>query len=195
MNQCQSGGEDKQKIKEVLTTNKDLFAWTTSDISGIDPRTMPHRLSVCHEAKPMAQRKRMLGEERRLAAEAKASKLKQVGFIREVQYTTWLANIVLVKKSNGQWCMCTDYTDLNNACPKDVYPLPNINRLVDGAAGHDAMSFLDAYLGYNQIPMHESDKPKTNCMTCTVLSPGVDQRSKSTCGRTPRGNQGRKSTD
>nr|KYP65729.1 Transposon Ty3-I Gag-Pol polyprotein [Cajanus cajan] len=57
--------------------------------------------------------------------------------------------------------MCTDYTDLNKACPKDAYPLPNINRLVDGAAGHRFLTFLDAYSGYNQIRMHPRDEDKT----------------------------------
>jgi len=67
-----------------------------------------------------------MNEEKRLIAEQEIP----LGFIREINYTTWLANIVLVQKTNGKWWMCIDYTDLNKACPKDVYPLPNIDRLV-----------------------------------------------------------------
>ena len=67
----------------------------------------------------------------------------------------------MVKKASGKWWMCVDYKDLNKACPKDSYPLPNIDRLVDGAAGHKVLSFLDAYSGYNQISMHHSDRGKT----------------------------------
>ena len=85
----------------------------------------------------------------------------QAGFIQEAHYTTWLANVVLVKKPNDKWRMCTDYTDLNKACPKDSYPSPSIDRLVDGAVGHRYMSFLDAFSGYNQISMHPSDIAKT----------------------------------
>ncbi|RDX93905.1 hypothetical protein CR513_23772, partial [Mucuna pruriens] len=66
------------------------------------------------------------------------------GFIREIQYPTWLANVVMVKKANGKWRMCTDYIDLNKACPKDPYPLPSIDRLVDGASGSTLLSFMDA---------------------------------------------------
>nr|KYP58024.1 Transposon Ty3-I Gag-Pol polyprotein [Cajanus cajan] len=66
----------------------------------------------------------------------------------------------MVKKPNGKWRMCTDYTNLNKACPKDSYPLPNIDRLVDGAAGHKLLTFLDAYSGYNQIRMHPQDEAK-----------------------------------
>nr|KYP61307.1 Retrovirus-related Pol polyprotein from transposon 17.6 [Cajanus cajan] len=89
----------------------------------------------------------------------------ETGFIREIQYTTWLANVVMVKKSNGKWRMCTDYTDLNKACPKDAYPLPNIDRLVNGAADHKFLTFLDAYSGYNQIRMHPRDENKMAFVT------------------------------
>nr|KYP67002.1 Transposon Ty3-I Gag-Pol polyprotein [Cajanus cajan] len=101
-----------------------------------------------------------MGDEKRKAADAEVKKLLQAGFIREVTYTTWLANVVLVKKSSGKWRMCTDYTDLNKACPKDAYPLPCIDRLVDAASGHSIFSFLDAYSGYNQIKMHSADEEK-----------------------------------
>lgn len=89
----------------------------------------------------------------------------QAGFIKEAQYTTWLANIVLVKKPSGKWRMCTDYTDLNKTCPKDAYPMPRIDRLVDEAAGYKFMSFLDAFSGYNQISMHPRDVPRIAFMT------------------------------
>jgi len=64
-------------------------------------------------------------------------------------YTTWLSNVVLVKKDNNKWRMWTDYTNLNKAFPRDAYPLPNIDRLVNGAADNKVLNFLDAYSGYN----------------------------------------------
>jgi len=78
---------------------------------------------------------------------------------------TNLPNVVLVKKANGKWRMCVDYMDLNEACPRDAYPLPNIDRLVDGATGNKVLSFLDAYSRYNQIPMAVSDMNKTAFIT------------------------------
>ncbi|CAL8114261.1 unnamed protein product [Prunus armeniaca] len=78
-------------------------------------------------------------------------KLQAIGFIREVTYPIWLANSVLVKKSDGDWRMCQDYTNLNKACPKDSFPLPRIDQLVDAMAGHELLSFMDAYSVYNQI--------------------------------------------
>jgi len=126
---------------------------------------MCHRLALLPQAKLVAQRKRKMGEERRTAVKSEVSQLTNVGFIREVIYTTWLVNVVMVKKASGKWQMCVDYTDFNKACPKDTYPLPNIDRLVDGTSGHEMLSFLDAYLGYNQIRMYPADEEATTFMT------------------------------
>ena len=90
-----------------------------------------------------------------------------VGHIKEIQYPEWLANVVLVKKVSGKWRMCADFTDLNKACPKDSYPLLNIDALVDGASGCKMLSFLDALSVYNQIKMHPRDESKTAFMTET----------------------------
>jgi len=89
----------------------------------------------------------------------------KVGHIREIQYLEWLANMVLVKKGSGKWRMCVDFIDLNKACPKDSYPLPSIDALVDSASGCKLLSFLDAFFGYNRIMMHPRDKCKTAFMT------------------------------
>ena len=162
------GGMTKSEVKRItklLADNRDLFAWTAEDMPGVDPRVMSHRLFVCKEARPVAQKKRRMGKERRNAAALEVQKLLEAGFIKEIHYTTWLANVVLVKKSNGQWRMCVDYTSLNKACPKDAYPLPSIDRLVDGAAGNKVLSFLDAFSGYNQISMYDRDVEKTTFIT------------------------------
>jgi hypothetical protein len=102
-----------------------------------------------------------MGPERMTAIEKQVKELLDASFIREIRYANWLSNVVMVKKANGKWRMCTDYTDLNKACPKDPFPLPCINKLVDNSAGYKYMSFLDAYSGYNQIPMHPEDQEKT----------------------------------
>nr|KYP61871.1 Retrovirus-related Pol polyprotein from transposon 297 family [Cajanus cajan] len=156
---------EAKDIKQVLRKYSNLFAWTAADMPGIDPNFHCHRLSICRDAKPVAQKKRKMGGERARAVKEETMKLLQAGFIREVKYSTWLANVVMVKKSNGKWRMCTDYMDLNKACPKDAYPLPHIDALVDGAAGHQRLSFLDAYSGYNQIPMYPPDEEKTAFIT------------------------------
>jgi len=84
-------------------------------------------------------------------------KLLAGGFIKEVFHPEWLANPVLVKKKNGSWQMCVDYTSLNKVCPKVSFPLPRIDQIVDSTAGCKLLSFFDAYPGYHQIKMKESD--------------------------------------
>ncbi|RDX86016.1 hypothetical protein CR513_32692, partial [Mucuna pruriens] len=121
----------------------------------IDPGFMCHRLSINPSVKPVAPKKRKQGEEKRRAIKEEVGKLLAASFVREVQYPTWLANVVMVKKAN----------DLNKACPKDPYPLPSIDRLVDGVSGYALLSFMDAYSGYNQIRMHPSDEENTTFIT------------------------------
>ena len=71
----------------------------------------------------------------------------------------------MVKKANVKWRICVDFTDLNKACPKDSYPLPRIDQPIDSTAGHRLLSFMDAFLGYNQIKMDETDQEKTSFIT------------------------------
>nr|BAB39950.1 putative polyprotein [Oryza sativa Japonica Group] len=99
------------------------------------------------------------------SGESQSTKLLRAGVIQEIDHPEWLANPVLVRKSNGKWRMCVDFTDLNKACPKDDFPLPRIDQLVDSTAGCELMSFLDAYSGYHQIHMNPLDIPKTSFIT------------------------------
>ncbi|XP_025662052.1 uncharacterized protein [Arachis hypogaea] len=158
-------GEERDKLVHFLKQNADLFAWTPADMPGIDPSVITHKLAINPAAQPVSQKKRNLGTEKRLASMAEAKKLIDAQFIREIRFTTWLANVVMVRKSNGKWRMCVDFTDLNKACPKDAYPLPCIDTLVDNSCGYGTLSFMDAYSGYNQILMHPSDQEKTAFIT------------------------------
>ena len=96
-------------------------------------------------------------------------KLLTVGFIREVYYPEWLANVFMVKKSNGKWCICVDFIDLSRACPKDNFPLLRIDQLVNSTAGHELLTFMDAFSGYKQIHMNEEDQEKTTFITSQGL--------------------------
>ena len=72
---------------------------------------------------------------------------------------------MLVPKPNGKWRTCVDFTSLNKACSKDSFPLPRIDQLVDATAGHELLSFMDAYSGYIQIPMNPADEEHTSFIT------------------------------
>jgi hypothetical protein len=77
------------------------------------------------------------------------------GFIREVLYPCWLANVVMVKKNNGKWRMCTNFTDLNKCCRKDDFPLSRMDKVVDSAVGCETMTLLDYFSRYHQIRLHK----------------------------------------
>ncbi|XP_058189286.1 uncharacterized protein LOC131306874 [Rhododendron vialii] len=124
-----------------------------------------HKLNVDPTVRPVKQKKRAIAPERNEAAAKEVDKLIQAESIREVLYPDWLANVVMVKNANGKWRMCVDFTDLNKACPKDSFPLPKIDSLADSTAGHELLSFMDAFSGYNQIQMHEGDQEKTSFIT------------------------------
>ena len=82
-----------------------------------------------------------------------------------MEYLDWLASVVLLKKANEKWRLCIDFTDINRACPKDSFPLPRIDLIVDATAGHELLSFMDAFLGYNQIRMDPNDQENTSFVT------------------------------
>ena len=107
----------------------------------------------------------MFAQERDKAIVKEVRKLLEADFIREIYYSNWLANVVMVKKANEKWRMCIDFMDLNRACPKDSYPLPQINTLVDSTARRQLLSFMDAFPGYNQSKMNEDDQERTSFVT------------------------------
>ena len=147
----------RQELIAFLRHNRDVFAWDHEDMPGIDPSVMVHRLNVSPTFPPIKQKKRVFAPERDQAIAEEVRKLREASFIREVYYPDWLANVVMVKKASGKWRMCVDFTDLNKAYPKDSYPFPRVDILVDSTARHQLLSFMDAFYGYNQIRMHEAD--------------------------------------
>ena len=159
----------KKDLVQFLKKNIDVFAWSHKDMPGIDHSIITHRLNVSPSFKPIRQKKRVFAPERDNAIKDEVHKLMAAKLIREVYYLDWLANVVMVKKANGKWRMCVDFTDLNKACPKDSYPLPRIDQLVDSTTGHKLLSFMDAFSGYNQIRMDEADQEKTSFVTSQGL--------------------------
>ena len=116
--------EMRTRLIQFLKENLDVFAWSHEDMPGISPKIIQHKLNVDPERKPVQQRRRAFAPEQDQAITEEVTKLLTAGFIREVYYPDWLANVVLLKKANGKWRMCVDFTDLNKACPKDSFPLP-----------------------------------------------------------------------
>ena len=134
-------------------------------MGGVDPTVITHRLNVDPSFKSVKQKRRIFALERQKVINEEVGKLLQAKAIREVKYPEWLANVVLVKKANSKWRLCIDFIDINRACPKDSFPLPRIDLIVDATTGHELLNFMDAFSGYNQISMDPSDQEKTSFVT------------------------------
>ncbi|XP_059627327.1 uncharacterized protein LOC132270140 [Cornus florida] len=144
--------EEKQRLIDFLTQNADVFAWNHSDMPRISPSVSCHSLNVDPNAKPMKQKQRRFVPERNRIIAEEINRLLEAGFIREVQYPAWLSNVVVVQKKNRKWRVCIDFPNLNKACPKDSFPLPRIDLMVDATAGYERLTFLDAYSDYIRNP-------------------------------------------
>ena len=135
----------------------------------IDPSVITQHLNVYPSSKPVRQKKKVFASKLDNVIKEKVQKLTTAKFIQEVYYLDWLANVVMVKKANGKWRICMDFTNLNKAYPKDGYPLPRINQLVDSTTSLKLLSFVDTFSGYNQIRMDEVDQDKTFFITSQDL--------------------------
>ncbi|GJV54898.1 hypothetical protein Tco_1455903 [Tanacetum coccineum] len=166
----------KKEQQNLLKSNADVFAWTHADMPGI-PRTimvegkpfnMEYKLNEYNHVKAIKQNKRGLGPDCNMAACKETEELMKVGILRKAKRQTWVAkcqtcvaNPVMVKKSDRGWRMCVDFTDIYKACPKDCYPLLEIDWKIESFSWFRLKCFLDAYKGYYQIQMAEEDKDKT----------------------------------
>ena len=152
----------KGLLTQFLKHNKDVFTWKQADMGGVDSTVITHRLNAGPSFKSVKQKRRSFAPERQKTINEEVGKLLQAGAIREVEYPEWLANVVLVKKENGKWRLYIDFTDINKAYPKDSFPLPRIDLIVDATTGHELLSFMDAFSGYNQISIDPDDQEKTS---------------------------------
>ncbi|RVW12040.1 Transposon Ty3-G Gag-Pol polyprotein [Vitis vinifera] len=129
--------DERDSLIQLLRSYLDVFAWSYEDMPGLDPSIVKEEIQ----------------------------KQLSVGFLSVVEYPEWLANVVPVPKKDGKVRVCVDFRDLNKASPKDDFPLPHIDMLVDSTAGHSMLSFMDGFSGYSQILMAPEDMEKTSFIT------------------------------
>ena len=153
--------QEKEGLVGFLKRNIDVFAWDACNALGIDPAFICHHLNVNPSIAPKKQPPRRLLREHVDVIRDEVMKLKRAEAIKEFFYLEWLANIVVVKKKSGKWRVCVDFKNLNKACLKVPFPMPQIDQLVDAMVGHPRMSFLDAFQDYHQIPLALEDQEKT----------------------------------
>ena len=153
--------EFKQSLIKLLKDYADCFAWEYYEMPGLSRSIVEHRLPIKTGFRPFKQAPRRFRPELHEPIKAEITRLFEAKFIQPCRYAEWVSNIVPVWKKNGKLRVCVDFRDLNKATPKDEYPMPIADMLVDAASGHKMISFMDGNAGYNQIFMAEEDVPKT----------------------------------
>ena len=157
--------DERSRLIDLLRSYLDIFAWSYEDMPGLDPTIVQHHLPIMPHARPVKQKLRRLHPRWSLQVKEEIQKQLSVGFLSVVEYPEWLANVVPVPKKDGKVRVCVDFRDLNKASPKDDFPLPHIDMLVDSTVGHPMLSFMDGFSGYNQILLALEDMEKTSFIT------------------------------
>jgi hypothetical protein len=155
----------KRRLVEMLREYVDVFAWSYQDMPGLDTDIVMHQLPLKEGCSPVKQKLRRTKPEMSVKIKEEVQKQLDAGFLAVTNYPPWVANIVPVLKKDGKVRMCVDYRDLNRASPKDDFPLPHIDVLVDNTAQYSVFSFMDGFSGYNQIKMAPEDMEKTTFIT------------------------------
>jgi hypothetical protein len=140
---------------------RNVFAWSYEEMPGIDPKIVEHEITTYPDAKPIRQKLHPVNPRKAAAIKAEVEKLLKAGFIYPIHLTQWVSNPVPVDKKQGTIRVCTDFHDLIKACPKDNYPTPFIDQIIDECADYEPFSFMDGFSGYNQIQIKPKDQHKT----------------------------------
>ena len=156
---------EKNALVALFTEFKEVFAWSYEDMPMIDTDIVQHCIPTNPTMRLIKQKLRRMKPEWTLKIKEEVEKQYNAGFLRVVNYLQWLANVVLKPKKDGKVRMCVDFQDLNKANPKDDFPLPHIDILVDNTIGHALLSFMDGFSRYNQIKMAPEDMEKTFFIT------------------------------
>jgi hypothetical protein len=139
----------------------DVFSWSYEEMPGIVLKIVEHEITTYPDPKPVRQKLCLVNPRKEVAIKVEVEKLLKTGFIYPIHLTQWVSNPVPVDKKQGTIRVCTDFCDLNKACPKDNYPTPFIDQIIDECAGCESFSFMDGFSGYNQIQIKPEDQHKT----------------------------------
>jgi hypothetical protein len=139
----------------------DIFAWSYEEMLGIDPAIIVHEIKTYPRAKPVRQHLCSVHPRKVAAIKLEVEKLIKVGFIYHVALTEWVSNPIPIDKKGGSIRVCVDYRDINKSCPKDNFPTPFVDQIIDDCVGSEIFSLMDGFSGYNQINIAPEDQHKT----------------------------------
>jgi hypothetical protein len=153
--------EEIQAYTNLFKEFHDIFAWSYEEMPGINPRIVEHEITTYPDVKSVRQKLRLINPRKETVIKVEVEKLLKVGFIYPIQLTQWVSNLMPANKKQGMIHVCMDFHDLNKACPKDNFPTPFIDHIVDECTGCQAFSFMDGFSRYNQIQIKPKDQHKT----------------------------------
>jgi hypothetical protein len=153
--------ELKKKYVELLKEYKDVFAWSYEDLKTYDTSIIEHKIPLKPGVKPFKKKLRQINPILFPVIEREVKKLLDAKIIVPLRYSEWVANLVPVRKKNGEIRLCVDFRNLNRSSLKDNYPLPKMDHILEKVVGENRISMIDGFSGYNQIVVHENDKEKT----------------------------------
>jgi hypothetical protein len=155
--------DQKTRMCSLLKEFIGCFAWDYTEMLGFNQELLEHTLPIKPGFRLYKQPPRSFNLELLGRIKEKVEQLLKAGFIRTCRYVDWISNIVPMEKKNfGKIRVCVDFGDLNRATPKDEYPMPIVDDLINRASGHRVISFLDSNVGYNQTLMAKGDIGKTH---------------------------------
>ena len=157
--------DERSRLINLLKSYLDVFSWSYEDMAGLAPTIVQHHLPILPHVRPIKQKLRRLHPRWSLQVKEEIQKQLSVGFLSIAEYLEWLANVILVPLKDDKVRVCVDFRDLNKASPKDDFPLPHIDMLVDSTVRHPMLSFMDGFSRYNQILIDPEDMEKTSFIT------------------------------
>jgi hypothetical protein len=143
--------EKKAEYAELLKEFTDVFSWTYEDLRTYDTSVIEHKIPLKEEAKPFRQKLRQINPMLLPIMEKEVKKLLDAQIIVPLRYSEWVANLVPVRKKNGEIRLCVDFRNLNRSSRKDNYPLPKMEHILQRVTGASRISMIDGFSGYNQI--------------------------------------------
>jgi hypothetical protein len=157
--------EQRAEYAELLREFSDVFAWTYEDLKTYDTTVIEHKIPLKEEAKPFRQKLRQINPMLLPIMEREVKKLLDAQIIVPLRYSEWVANLVPVRKKNGEIRLCVDFRNLNRSSKKDNYPLPKMEHILQRVTGASRISMIDGFSGYNQISVLPEDREKMTFTT------------------------------
>ena len=157
--------QEREDMLKFLTEYKYVIAWSYEELKTYDPEIITHEIPLKPDAKPFRERQNPVNPIIEPLIMKEVKKLLDAKIIFPIRHSTWVENLVPVRKKTGEIHLCVDFRNLNLASQKDNYPLTSLDEVLQIMNGSKMMSFLDGYSGYNQVMVDEEDRLKTSFTT------------------------------